>query len=396
MWSTARKRAASRAGRRAVSDMGRVDILVNALGYNVKAPATEFPMDEWDKLFSVNIRGVMMCCKHFGAQMVEQGGGKIINLSSIRGQRGATGGNIAYCASKGAVNMLTKQLACELAPKNVLVNAIAPIITMTPMTAERIKNEAARYERMLLNVPMGRMAAVDDSWGRQSFSPRRPRISSPAPSSIRTAGCRFCLRSERTMNEAVIVSAVRTAVGRIGGSLKDVQPEDLTKVVIQAAISRAGVDAASIDEVIFGQAKQSADAANLARVAALKAGVPIEVPAYTVMRQCGSGLQAVHNAVQAIRQAGRDHRGRRGGEHEQRTLLLERCAVWYGGQRGPCGSQYRESAAVAALRGVWRLDHGSHRGESGRQVRHLPPGAGRVRPRARRRRCGLSRRTVRG
>lgn len=102
------------------------------------------------------------------------------------------------------------------------------------------------------------------------------------------------------MNEAVIVSAVRTAVGRIGGSLKDVQPEDLTKVVIQAAISRAGVEPARIDEVIIGQAKQSADAANLARVAALKAGVPIEVPAYTVMRQCGSGLQAVHNAVQAI------------------------------------------------------------------------------------------------
>jgi len=102
------------------------------------------------------------------------------------------------------------------------------------------------------------------------------------------------------MNEAVIVSAVRTAVGRIGGSLKDVQPEDLTKVVIQAAISRAGVEAACIDEVIIGQAKQSADAANLARVASLKAGLPIEVPAYTVMRQCGSGLQAIHNAVASI------------------------------------------------------------------------------------------------
>ncbi len=102
------------------------------------------------------------------------------------------------------------------------------------------------------------------------------------------------------MNEAVIVSAVRTAVGRIGGSLKDVQPEDLTKVVIQAAISRASLEPACIDEVIIGQAKQSADAANLARVASLKAGLPIEVPAYTVMRQCGSGLQAIHNAVASI------------------------------------------------------------------------------------------------
>ena len=103
------------------------------------------------------------------------------------------------------------------------------------------------------------------------------------------------------MNDVVIVSAVRTALGKVGGSLKDVQPEDLAKVVMLAAVERAGIEPESIDEVIIGQTKQSADAANLARVAALKAGFPVEVPAYTVMRQCGSGLQAVHNAVQAIR-----------------------------------------------------------------------------------------------
>ncbi|HEX5643031.1 MAG TPA: SDR family oxidoreductase [Thermoleophilia bacterium] len=153
-----------------VADMGgRVDVLVNALGYNVKGAATEFPMDEWDKLFSVNVKGVMMSCKHFGAQMVKQGGGKIINLSSVRGQRGALGGNSAYCASKGAVDMITKQLACELAQHKVFVNALGPIITVTPMTAERISNEAARYERMLLNVPMGRMAHVDDLVGPSVF-----------------------------------------------------------------------------------------------------------------------------------------------------------------------------------------------------------------------------------
>ena len=103
------------------------------------------------------------------------------------------------------------------------------------------------------------------------------------------------------MTEVVIASAVRTAIGRLGGTLKDVQPEELAKVVILAATGRAGVEPAVVDEVIFGQAKQSADAANLARVAALKAGFPVDVPAYTVMRQCGSGLQAVHSAAQAIR-----------------------------------------------------------------------------------------------
>jgi acetyl-CoA C-acetyltransferase len=102
------------------------------------------------------------------------------------------------------------------------------------------------------------------------------------------------------MEEVVIVSIVRTAVGRLGGGLRDVEPEDLTKIVIDEALVRAGVEPAEVDEVIVGQTKQSADAANIARVAALKAGLPVEVPAYTVMRQCGSGLQAIHNAAASI------------------------------------------------------------------------------------------------
>ena len=102
------------------------------------------------------------------------------------------------------------------------------------------------------------------------------------------------------MEEIVIVSAVRTAVGRLGGGLKDVEPDILGKIVIEEAIKRAGIEPGEVDEVILGQTKQSADAANLARVAALRAGVPIEVPAYTVMRQCGSGMQAIHNAAYQI------------------------------------------------------------------------------------------------
>ena len=152
-----------------VADMGRVHVLINASGFNVKAPAAEFPMADWDKLFSVNVRGVMMSCKHFEAHMIEQGGGKIINLSSIRGARAALGGNLAYCASKGAIDMLTKQLAVELASKKVLVNAIAPIITITPMTEERVKAEADRYAKVLANVPMGRMGTVFDLIGPALF-----------------------------------------------------------------------------------------------------------------------------------------------------------------------------------------------------------------------------------
>ena len=102
------------------------------------------------------------------------------------------------------------------------------------------------------------------------------------------------------MEEIVIVSAVRTAVGRLGGGLKDVEPDILGQIVIEEAVKRAGIEPGEVDEVILGQTKQSADAANLARVAALRAGVPVEVPAYTVMRQCGSGMQAIHNAAYQI------------------------------------------------------------------------------------------------
>jgi NAD(P)-dependent dehydrogenase (short-subunit alcohol dehydrogenase family) len=155
--------------KKSVADLGRVHILVNAQGFNVKAGATEFPVEAWDKLFSANVRGVMLCCKNFAAHMVEQGGGKIINLSSIRGQRAAVGGNLGYCATKGAVDMITKTLAVELATKGVFVNALGPIITATAMTKETIKNNPERYAKTLDNIPMGRFGEPEDLIGPAVF-----------------------------------------------------------------------------------------------------------------------------------------------------------------------------------------------------------------------------------
>ena len=102
------------------------------------------------------------------------------------------------------------------------------------------------------------------------------------------------------MEEVVMVSAVRTAVGKIGGALKDVLPEDLAALVIREAIQRSGAEIKKPDEVIFGHGKQSADNPNIARLSALKAGLPVEVPGYTVHRQCGSGLQAILNGAHQI------------------------------------------------------------------------------------------------
>src|SRR6058998_687970 len=103
------------------------------------------------------------------------------------------------------------------------------------------------------------------------------------------------------MEEAVILSAVRTPIGRYAGSLKDVRPDDLAALVIAEAVRLANIDADSIDDVILGCTNQAGeDNRNVARMAALLAGLPVEVAGQTVNRLCGSGLQAVNQAAQAI------------------------------------------------------------------------------------------------
>lgn len=104
------------------------------------------------------------------------------------------------------------------------------------------------------------------------------------------------------MTEAYLVGGVRTAVGRYGGVLSSVRPDDLAALVVAEAVRRAGVDPASIDEVIFGAANQAGeDNRNVARMASLLAGLPDAVPGITVNRLCASGLSAVTMAAQAIR-----------------------------------------------------------------------------------------------
>ncbi len=102
------------------------------------------------------------------------------------------------------------------------------------------------------------------------------------------------------MKNVVILSAVRTPIGSIGGTLKNVLPEELLRIALQGAIDKAGIDKAVIDEVIAGQAKQTTDAPNIARVSALMSQIPEETPAYTVHRQCASGMQALLSAMQQI------------------------------------------------------------------------------------------------
>ena len=143
---------------------GRIDILVNALGMNIKRDAFEFPMEDWDKLFSVNVKGTMIACKVVGRVMREQKRGAIVNLSSVRGIRGYTGGNTGYCATKGAVELITKALALEWAPAGIRVNALGPALVITPGTKHIAENPelAKKYASA---VPMGRIGLPEDMVG---------------------------------------------------------------------------------------------------------------------------------------------------------------------------------------------------------------------------------------
>ncbi|MBI3969224.1 MAG: acetyl-CoA C-acetyltransferase [Chloroflexi bacterium] len=103
------------------------------------------------------------------------------------------------------------------------------------------------------------------------------------------------------MQEAVIIAGLRTPIGRYGGALKDVRPDDLAAIVIKALVERTGITPGELEEVIFGDTNQAGeDNRNVARMSLLLAGVPIEVAGMTVNRLCGSGMQAIHSAAHAI------------------------------------------------------------------------------------------------
>ncbi|MEA2712762.1 MAG: hypothetical protein QOK27_723 [Gemmatimonadales bacterium] len=104
------------------------------------------------------------------------------------------------------------------------------------------------------------------------------------------------------MSDAFITAAVRTPIGRAGGALAEVRPDDLAAIVIRSLLERGRIPAHRIDDVIFGCANQAGeDNRNVARMAALLAGLPVEIPGQTVNRLCGSGLQAVTSAAHAVR-----------------------------------------------------------------------------------------------
>jgi NAD(P)-dependent dehydrogenase (short-subunit alcohol dehydrogenase family) len=145
-----------------------IDILVNAAGLAIRKPADSFPIDEWQQVMDINTRGTFLCCQAVGRMMIKQKSGKIINVSSVRGRYGLPAGYAAYCPSKGAVDTLTRTLACEWAKYNVLVNAIAPTVVETELTKGLLAD--AEYAKTLkARIPMGRWALTEDIVGPTIF-----------------------------------------------------------------------------------------------------------------------------------------------------------------------------------------------------------------------------------
>ena len=147
---------------------GRVDILVTVAGMARRHPAEDFPIDEWQQVMDVNVRGTFLCCKHVGKIFKEQGYGKVITVSSVRAFAGHPGGYAGYGTSKGTINLLTKQLATEWAKYKINVNSIAPCIFWTPLTQEILENPEL-YKILMSRIPMGRAAVTQDFIGAAVF-----------------------------------------------------------------------------------------------------------------------------------------------------------------------------------------------------------------------------------
>ena len=163
---------------KAILEYKKVDILVNNAGISqLSYTATEdLPIEEWDKIIAINLRGTFLCCKHVGKQMIGSGGGSIINISTTAGITGVPRAP-AYSASKAGIILLTKSLALEWVRYHIRVNAIAPHYLETELTKGLRASEKV-YDGLVKQIPMRRFAKPEEIVGTVLL------LSSPASSYI--------------------------------------------------------------------------------------------------------------------------------------------------------------------------------------------------------------------
>lgn len=153
----------------AVTAHGRLDGVVVASGMNHVAPITEMEVTDFERVMDANVRGSWLVCQAAGRQLLDQGdGGSVVLVSSTRGRLGHPAGYSAYCPSKAAVDLLAKSLAAEWGPAGIRVNAVAPTVFRSELTAwmyaDDEKGRRTR-EAMLARIPLGRLAEPEDFAG---------------------------------------------------------------------------------------------------------------------------------------------------------------------------------------------------------------------------------------
>lgn len=145
---------------KAIETYGTVDILVNNAGVYLPHDALGMSEEEWDTVMGIDLKGVWLCSKAALPHMLKKGKGKIINIASIAGLIGFEQ-SAAYCAAKGAVVNLTREMALDYAPKGININAIAPGVIESDMTKPFLENEQAK-KGFLEKTPVGRVGMPDD------------------------------------------------------------------------------------------------------------------------------------------------------------------------------------------------------------------------------------------
>jgi NAD(P)-dependent dehydrogenase (short-subunit alcohol dehydrogenase family) len=138
---------------------GRIDILVNNAGVGGNTPFLETSLEEWNRIISINLTGAFLVAQACAREMVKSGGGKIVNIASLSGQRGGNG-RAAYGSAKAGLELLTKVMAVELAPHNINVNNIAPGAIETEM-AKYAHDQATRAAYNYL-IPMTRYGTPEE------------------------------------------------------------------------------------------------------------------------------------------------------------------------------------------------------------------------------------------
>ncbi len=167
-----RREDVNRAVDATVDRFGRLDIIVNAVGGGAGGalyPAEEYPEDEFDRIMDLNLRSDLLPTQAAARAMIAGGrGGRVLHISSVRGQLAINQGFSAYVAAKGAINALSRQQATEWARHGITVNAIAPTFVATPQVASILADEEFK-RNLLARIPLGRVADPDDLVGAVLF-----------------------------------------------------------------------------------------------------------------------------------------------------------------------------------------------------------------------------------